>query len=236
MQRAKIWAPPVNLQKEKLNSFYWFLSGSCLPKFSPMPFVFCNLKEVCHFSSRNDYSFWLSTGKPMNQMMTPMTGNALREHISRCAVCESPSQLMAVHSQDSYLPECPVGWAPVWAGYSFAMASQHEMAWDILHPFSTQRLALKELAKTLNRPAVVLRSSTPSRSLNAMAKAPATTTPPTMASGLPLLNRSLWSTDWLFILPAFQQNQFRKPMPQTLKAGGLKDRVSRCQVCVKNRQ
>lgn len=47
--------------------------GSCLPKFSPMPFMFCNVKEVCHFSSRNDYSFWLSTGKPMNNMMTPVS-------------------------------------------------------------------------------------------------------------------------------------------------------------------
>lgn len=46
--------------------------GSCLSKFSPMPFMFCNVKEVCHFSSRNDYSFWLSTGKPMNMMMTPV--------------------------------------------------------------------------------------------------------------------------------------------------------------------
>lgn len=46
--------------------------GSCLQKFSPMPFMFCNVNEVCHFSSRNDYSFWLSTGKTMNAMMTPV--------------------------------------------------------------------------------------------------------------------------------------------------------------------
>lgn len=39
---------------------------------------------------------------------------------------------------------------------------------------------------------------------------------------------------WLAIVD--RNNQFRKPMPQTLKAGGLKDRVSRCQVCIKNRQ
>ena len=32
-----------------------------------------------------------------------------------------------------------------------------------------------------------------------------------------------------------QDKQFRKPMSQTLKAGGLKDRVSRCQVCLKQR-
>lgn len=43
-----------------------------MAKFSPMPFMFCNMKEVCHFSSRNDYSYWLSTGRPMNMMMTPV--------------------------------------------------------------------------------------------------------------------------------------------------------------------
>lgn len=47
--------------------------GSCLPKFNTMPFLFCNVKETCHISSRNDYSFWLGTGKGMNNMMTPVT-------------------------------------------------------------------------------------------------------------------------------------------------------------------
>ena len=40
-----------------------------------MPFMFCNVKEVCHFSSRNDYSFWLSTGEPMSMMMAPVSSN-----------------------------------------------------------------------------------------------------------------------------------------------------------------
>lgn len=52
-----------------------------------------------------------------------MTGEALREHVSRCSVCESPTQSMAVHSQDNYVPECPSGWQPLWKGYSFAMVS-----------------------------------------------------------------------------------------------------------------
>lgn len=52
-----------------------------------------------------------------------MTGTALKEHISRCAVCEIPTQLIAVHSQDSYVPECPLGWSPYYSGYSFAMVT-----------------------------------------------------------------------------------------------------------------
>lgn len=30
---------------------------------------------------------------------------------------------MAVHSQDSYIPECPRGWSPYYSGYSFAMVN-----------------------------------------------------------------------------------------------------------------
>ena len=31
-------------------------SGSCLKKFSTMPFMFCNLNDVCDYANRNDYS------------------------------------------------------------------------------------------------------------------------------------------------------------------------------------
>lgn len=34
--------------------------------------MFCNLNSVCHVSSRNDYSFWLSTEEPMTPMMNPV--------------------------------------------------------------------------------------------------------------------------------------------------------------------
>lgn len=50
-----------------------------------------------------------------------MIGHAISSHISRCSVCESPTQAIAVHSQDSYIPECPVGWSSYYSGYSFAM-------------------------------------------------------------------------------------------------------------------
>jgi integrin beta 8 len=35
-------------------------------------------------------------------------------------------------------------------------------------------------------------------------------------------------------LYTFQSQQFRKPMSETLKAGGLQARVSRCRACVKD--
>ena len=40
----------------------------------------------------------------------------------RCAVCESQTNVIAVHSQDINIPRCPSGWEGMgWIGYSFAM-------------------------------------------------------------------------------------------------------------------
>jgi hypothetical protein len=38
-------------------------------------------------------------------------------------VCETATNVLAVHSQDINVPECPRGWEGLWIGYSFAMAS-----------------------------------------------------------------------------------------------------------------
>lgn len=57
--------------------------GSCLQKFNTMPFLFCNLDNVCNYASRNDYSYWLSTQEPMPMMMNPITGGELTRYISR---------------------------------------------------------------------------------------------------------------------------------------------------------
>lgn len=41
----------------------------------------------------------------------------------RCAVCEAPAMVMAVHSQSIQIPQCPSGWSSLWIGYSFVMVS-----------------------------------------------------------------------------------------------------------------
>lgn len=56
-------------------------AGSCLRRFSTMPFMFCNINNVCNFASRNDYSYWLST--PNEMPMSPVTGETIKPHISR---------------------------------------------------------------------------------------------------------------------------------------------------------
>lgn len=48
-----------------------------------MPFMFCNINNVCNFASRNDYSYWLST--PNEMPMSPITGETIKPHISRLA-------------------------------------------------------------------------------------------------------------------------------------------------------
>lgn len=48
-----------------------------------MPFMTCNLNGVCEYSSRNDYSYWLSTPEPMPMMMTPVQAPDLRKYISK---------------------------------------------------------------------------------------------------------------------------------------------------------
>lgn len=39
----------------------------------------------------------------------------------RCAVCEAPAMVIAVHSQTIMIPPCPYGWHSLWIGYSFVM-------------------------------------------------------------------------------------------------------------------
>lgn len=103
--------------------FFYFSGapGSCLAKFSTMPFLFCNLNNVCNYASRNDYSYWLSSFEPLPMMMMPITGLEIKKYVSRCAVCEAPSTVIAVHSQTTDVPDCPNGWYQMWNGYSFLM-------------------------------------------------------------------------------------------------------------------
>lgn len=104
--------------------------GSCLQRFSTMPFLFCNLNNVCNYASRNDYSYWLSSFEPVPMMMMPITGLEIKKYVSRCAVCEAPAHVIAVHSQTNDIPSCPYGWHSLWSGFSFMMVRK-----PLLQPF-----------------------------------------------------------------------------------------------------
>lgn len=66
-------------------------AGSCLKRFSTMPFMFCTLNNNCHLASRSDYSYWLSTDAEMPADMKAISSQEIKKYISRCAVCESAS-------------------------------------------------------------------------------------------------------------------------------------------------
>uniref|UniRef100_A0A8C3MAG5 Uncharacterized protein n=1 Tax=Geospiza parvula TaxID=87175 RepID=A0A8C3MAG5_GEOPR len=178
-------------------------AGSCLRKFSTMPFLFCNINNVCNFASRNDYSYWLSTPEPMPMNMAPITGDNIRPFISRCSVCEAPAMVIAVHSQTIQIPPCPEGWSSLWIGYSFVM---HTSAGA---EGSGQALA------------------SPGSCLEEFRSAPFIEC---HGRGTCNYYANAYSF-WLATIE--RNEMFRKPTPSTLKAGDLRSNVSRCQVCMR---
>lgn len=95
--------------------------GSCLPRFSTLPYITCEDDDSCTYAIKNDYSYWLSTRarKPLSNI--PIVDIGIKEYISRCTVCESRTQVIAVHSQSINVPVCPNNWETLWIGYSFVM-------------------------------------------------------------------------------------------------------------------
>ncbi|MGH0122869.1 UNVERIFIED_CONTAM: hypothetical protein FKN15_023829, partial [Acipenser sinensis] len=180
------------------------LAGSCLPRFSTMPFIYCNINEVCYYASRNDKSYWLSTSAPIPMM--PVSRNEIPQYISRCSVCEVPSLAVAVHSQDITIPPCPAGWRSLWIGYSFLM---HTAA------------GAEGGGQSLVSPGSCLEDfrATPFIECNG-------------ARGTCHYFANKYSF-WLTTVEP--RRQFvEAPPSETLKAGQLRTRVGRCQVCVKN--
>ena len=98
-------------------------AGSCLSRFTTMPYMFCDTHNICNYAQNNDDSLWLSTAEPMTKSMAPIEGRDLQIYISRCQVCETTTRVIAVHSQSMELPDCPQDWEELWVGYSYYMVS-----------------------------------------------------------------------------------------------------------------
>lgn len=176
--------------------------GSCLQRFSTMPFVFCDFMEVCNFASRNDKSYWLSTTAPLPMM--PVEGREIAEFISRCSVCDVPANVVAFHSQTTDVPDCPHGWTGLWIGYSFVM-----------HTGAGADGGGQSLAS-------------PGSCLEDFRAAPFIECNGARGSCHYFANKFSF---WLTTIDARQQ--FLRPQPDTLKAGSLRSRIGRCQVCMK---
>ena len=57
--------------------------GSCLRRFTTMPYLFCNSKQICNYANANHYSYWLSTLEPMPMDMSPIVGQNIEKFISK---------------------------------------------------------------------------------------------------------------------------------------------------------
>lgn len=99
------------------------LAGSCMLRFSTMPYMFCDINNVCNYAQNNDDSLWLSTPEPMPMAMTPIPAAEVQTYISRCSVCETRTKIIAIHSQSMSIPDCPSGWEELWIGYSYLMVN-----------------------------------------------------------------------------------------------------------------
>lgn len=97
--------------------------GSCLQQFSAMPYMFCDLNNVCSYAQNNDDSLWLSTDEEMPTDMAPIERDDVKNYISRCSVCEFKTRLISIHAQDVDYARCPTGWSEVRPGYSYLMVS-----------------------------------------------------------------------------------------------------------------
>lgn len=96
-------------------------AGSCMRKFSTMPYLFCDINNVCNYATNNDDSIWLASPEPMPMSMAPMKSREVAQYISRCSVCETTTRVIAIHSQTMAIPDCPGGWEELWIGYSYVM-------------------------------------------------------------------------------------------------------------------
>ncbi|CAG5118322.1 unnamed protein product [Candidula unifasciata] len=179
-------------------------AGSCLRRFHTMPFLFCNINNVCNVASRSDYSYWLSTPQPMTTSMQPVTGEDIRPYISRCAVCETPSPIIAIHSQTMMVPSCPSGWSDVWIGYSFVLSTG---------------AGAQGSGQSLESPGSCLEAFRSSPFIECHGRGTC----------------NYYATTYSFWMSTVErEDQFRRPLSETLKAGDLRRRVSRCVVCIKD--
>jgi len=179
-------------------------AGSCLRRFSPMPFMYCNTDNNCRVASRNDYSYWLTTPKDMPESKEALSGTEIEPYISRCKVCEAPSVAIAVHSQAETIPDCPQGWTSLWIGYSFVM---HTGA------------GAEGSGQDLQSPGSCLEDFRAAPFLECHGRG----TCNKYANGY-----SYW------LATIMGRDQFSDPESETLMRGNLRQRVSRCQVCMRD--
>jgi len=102
------------------------------------------------------------------------------------------------------IPDCPEGWSGVWIGYSFVVGTG---------------ASSQGSGQGLNSPGSCLEDFR--------------STPFIECHGRGTCNYYASSSSfWMATIE--RRDQFRRPLQETLKAGDLRRRISRCQVCIKD--
>ena len=203
-----------------------------------MPFLFCDFNNVCNYASRNDKSYWLSTNEPIPMM--PVAEHAIPEFISRfvnlnkeqicnnqcaqvCGVrgadqCDRSSQPRYEHSRLSTGLGAIVAWLQFCHGKT-GHTSQFENILKNLLSSQHTAAGAEGGGQSLSSPGSCLQDfrATPFIECNG-------------ARG----TCHYFANKFSFWLATIQtRNMFDRPVSQTLKAGNLRSRVSRCQVCMR---
>lgn len=176
-------------------------SGSCMQRFSTMPVVRCDINDKCSYAQNQDNSYWLSTSEPMTPSMKPVDGERIKDFISRCSVCESTGNVIALHSQNQTLPTCPAGWLDLWTGYSFVMnraEGAEGSGQDLLSPGSC-------LEEFMAAPYIECKAAGHCNKYSTLL--------------------SFWLTN------VNSDKQFDAIRLDTFKAGNIRPQISRCKVC-----
>lgn len=106
-EKNSIFFVQIN-KTRRINYYETGYAGSCVRKFSTIPFLFCDVNNVCHYASRNDRSYWLSTNRPIPMM--PVEETAIEEYISRYAFnvlyacCMLPTLLLRANIKSFRIP------------------------------------------------------------------------------------------------------------------------------------
>ena len=148
----------------------------------------------------------LSTDAEMPKDMKAIKSDEIKRFISRCAVCESASPILAVHSQSVEVPECPYGWEGMWIGCSYWMNTD---------------AGAQGSGQPLHSPGSCLPEFMPNPYIECIGRGQCNT-------------YSTAYSFWLSVIES--SDQFRTPEPMVLKSGDLMNKVSRCQACKRRKQ
>ena len=99
--------------------------SSCMRTFNPHPYTVCQGKSPdgsCR-ESVSDYSYWLASYPPNNDLKVEVQAKDSHNFVSRCSVCDFRTTVLTVHSQSVEEPDCPPQWKSLWSGYSYLSVS-----------------------------------------------------------------------------------------------------------------